>query len=155
MPKRCRQIDITPGGNKLWERRKWGRGGGPTDNSLEGTAELTKWCSETLLLNGRRVVQTETGAYAEANGAFQKSAEGPCDWRRWGREGRGEKSWTFSTLAPVGPALPTSTGVVSIDCLPPLRGCGEGVTGRFLLKFLSLCVSSFCILEPLKRLESL
>ena len=131
------------------------RGGSPSDSSLEGTAELTKRCSETPLLSGRRVVQTETGTYAEANGAFQKSAEGPCDWRCGGREGRGEKSWTFSTPAQIGPALPTSAGTVSIDCLPPLTGCGEGATGGFLLKFLSPCILSFCILEPLKRLESL
>lgn len=71
--------------NSRWEqtlRKEEVEGGGPSDNSLEGTAELTKGCLETLLLSGRRVVQTETGAYAEANGAFQKSAEGPCDWRR-------------------------------------------------------------------------
>ena len=71
--------------NSRWEqtlRKEEVEGDGPTDNSLEGTAELTKQCSENLLLNGKRVVQTETGANAEANGAFQKSAEGPCDWRR-------------------------------------------------------------------------
>lgn len=39
---------------------------------MEGTAELTKECSEATLLSGRRAIQTETVAYAKIDGAFQK-----------------------------------------------------------------------------------